>query len=335
MEPYFALSFEGRLSQELRATGVPLYHLGNVRTSRPWTVWQARRKLQAVFSREQFDVMICHMTWPLAVFGPVAKPSARLVFWMHGGTAGRHWLDRWAGTVEPDLAICNSHFTASSLPNIFPGMPSEIINYPVNLGRDDLSIDVRARIRHQSDTPDDALAIIQVSRMESWKGHLLHLQALALLKDLSGWICWFVGGAQRPEEQNYVRRLQQTAAKLGISERVRFLGSRSDIPDLLAAADVFCQPNQRPEPFGIVFIEALLAGLPVIATAMGGAQEIVDKSCGMLVPPGNAAALADCLRQMIESEELRLRLGERGPARAKSLCDPETQLAHLREALAN
>ena len=59
---------------------------------------------------------------------------------------------------------------------------------------------------------------------------------------------------------------------------------------LLAAADVFCQPNSGPEPFGIVFVEALYAGLPVIATAIGGAQEIVDAAC---MRSGDAGALRD------------------------------------------
>ena len=56
---------------------------------------------------------------------------------------------------------------------------------------------------------------------------------------------------------------------------------RDDVPRLLAAADIFCQPNLGPEPFGIGFVEALSAGLPVITTATGGALEIVDGDCGI------------------------------------------------------
>ena len=97
-----------------------------------------------------------------------------------------------------------------------------------------------------------------------------------------------VGGAQRPEEQEYMREIQEKAIQLGIGERVRFLGQRSDVPSLLAAADIFSQPNLGAEPFGIVFIEALAAGLPVVTTAMGGPQEIIDESCGFVAPPGDA-----------------------------------------------
>ena len=73
------------------------------------------------------------------------------------------------------------------------------------------------------------------------------------------------------------------ATELGISDRVRFAGQRDDVPGLLAAADVFCQPNTGPEPFGIAYVEALWSRLPVVATQFGGAQEIVDDSCGLLV----------------------------------------------------
>ena len=57
------------------------------------------------------------------------------------------------------------------------------------------------------------------------------------------------------------------------------------------AADIHCQPNTAPEPFGLVFVEALYAGLPVVTTALGGALEILTDACGVLVPAGDAPAL--------------------------------------------
>ena len=69
MEPCFGVCFEGRLSQELRDAGVPVHVLGAVRISRPWTVWRARRRLRKLLSEENFDAVVCHMAWPLVVFG--------------------------------------------------------------------------------------------------------------------------------------------------------------------------------------------------------------------------------------------------------------------------
>jgi glycosyltransferase involved in cell wall biosynthesis len=102
----------------------------------------------------------------------------------------------------------------------------------------------------------------------------------------------------------------------------------------MAAADVFCQPNAGPEPFGIVFVEALYAGLPVVASAFGGAAEIVDETCGVLTPPGDAAAVSDALAALIRDPERRKVLGVAGPGRAATLCNVPTQLAELARHLA-
>jgi glycosyltransferase involved in cell wall biosynthesis len=105
------------------------------------------------------------------------------------------------------------------------------------------------------------------------------------------------------------------------------------VPQLLAGADVFCQPNRAPESFGITFVEALWAGLPVITTSIGGGAEIIDDSCGLLVEPGNTTQLARSLRSLIESPELRARLACAGPQRARELCDPAAQMKQMSEFL--
>src|SRR5262249_41027519 len=140
-------------------------------------------------------------------------------------------------------------------------------------------------------------------------------------------------GAQRPEEEHCLGDLIGRCRELGIAERVRFLGQRTDVPHLLAAADLHCQPNTGPEPFGIAFVEALYAGLPVVTTALGGALEIVDESCGILVPPDDGAALQGVLRGLPADPERRRALGQGGPARAMTLCDPAQAMQRLQNFL--
>jgi glycosyltransferase involved in cell wall biosynthesis len=139
------------------------------------------------------------------------------------------------------------------------------------------------------------------------------------------------GGAQNPKEEEYFQQLQRTASELGIAERVRFLGQRQDVARLLAAADIFCQPNQAPEPFGIVFVEALWAGLPVVTSALGGALEIIDESCGLVTPAGDVHRLAESLGRLIDSTDLRRQLGAGGPSRARKLADPAQQMQEFIE----
>jgi glycosyltransferase involved in cell wall biosynthesis len=330
MEPHFAVCYEGRLSSELRAAGVPVYVLGNARISRPWTVWRARRRLGAILGGRRFDVVFCHMAWTMAMFGGTARSAAaKVIFWAHGFQTGRGWLERLARRVTPDLAIANSRATLSSISSLWPDIDNRLLYYPVALPALTESGHWRATLRREYSATNTTTVIVQVSRLEAWKGHRLHLRALSLLKDVPGWVCWFVGGPQNPEEESYLADLKKSALELGIAERIRFLGQRSDVRNLLGAGDLFCQPNEAPEPFGIVFIEALWTGLPVVTTGIGGALEIVDESCGLLTKHGDPESLAGSLRLLIESRELRSRLGAGGPARAAQLCEPGTQISAL------
>ncbi|MBC7930936.1 MAG: glycosyltransferase, partial [Rubrivivax sp.] len=327
--------FEGRLSEELRASGAQVYALGAVRARRPLSVRRARRALGELLRRERFDAVVCHAPWAQAVFGAVARETAASrVFWMHAPASGTHWLERWARMETPDLVVCNSRFTAESSGRLYPRARVEVVYCPVRLpdAESKLAKRERSATRAELGTPLDAVVIIQVSRMESWKGHATHLEALGLLRDMPGWFCWQIGGAQRDAEEVYLDGLKRLASQMGIAGRVLFAGQRPDVPRLLTAADIYCQPNTGPEPFGISFVEAMHAGLPVVTASIGGALEIVDESCGALVPPGDAGALSVALRELIRSQSLRNDLGREGVRRAKVLCGPTAQLEKLEEA---
>lgn len=336
LELSFALCFAGRLGEELKVQGVPLYWLGPARVRNPFSIMHARRNLRVLLRQQTFDVVVTHSAWSQALFGPVARAAGvPLVFQLHGAAGGRHWLERWASRTRPDVSLCNSRFTAGTLPALYPRVRSEIVYYPVAPPERDYSGEEIRAARSELQAGDDAIVIIQVSRMEEWKGQALHLEALGLLRDVPGWVCWMVGGAQRAAEKRYLEDLQGRARRLCIAERVRFLDQRADVSRLLAAADIFCQPNTGPEPFGIAFVEALYARLPVVTTGFGGALEIVDDSCGLLVPPHDKQALADSLRELVRDENLRARLGAAGPLRARRLCDPAAQMERLYEVLAS
>jgi len=333
---HFALCFEGRLSSELKSMGVPLTMLGEVRTRFPWTVWHARRELDRLLQRENFAVVYCHMPWNLAIFGPIVKKhKIPLIFLMHDASSGQHWIERWARQCPPDLVICNSHFTATTLPKMFPlnTPPHEVIYHPVTNRARFLPEEDRMKLRMELDTAANACVIIQVGRMEPYKGHTLHIDALARMADLPGWVCWIVGGAQRPKEIQYLAALKRRANEAGIADRIRFLGERRDVPLLLQTSDIFCQPNLSPEPFGLVFIEALNAGLPIISTKLGGAMEIVNDATGRLVEPDSPDALAAELRAWIVDPSRRKAAGRNGPARAAELCAPDKAMAQHQDVV--
>jgi glycosyltransferase involved in cell wall biosynthesis len=333
MVPEFGLCFRGRLWDELRSTGATVHDLGEVRFSRPWTVWRARKRLRRLLACEPFEVVVCHACWPHALFAPVVRRcGVPLVFWAHDAGTGKHWVERCASRTPPDLILANSRFTASTLRILFPRAQPAVLYYPVPSASLDRET-VRATTRKALATTDDAVVIITACRLERWKGQDLLLNALGRLRDLPGWECWIAGGAQRPAEMVYEAELRALAGALGIDNRIRFLGQRADVPALLAAADIHCQPNTGPEPFGIAFVEALYAGLPVVTTAIGGAVEVVDASCGRLVQPADVCALGDTLRELVRSENLRSELGAAGPQRAGQLCSPAMRVSELMSSL--
>lgn len=332
MEQHFALCFEGRFSRELRAADAAIYPVGPARLSRPYSVWRARRRLRQVLHHQHFDAVLCHSGWSQAIFGPVVREtSTPLVLYVHGAADSRHWLEVYAERATPSLIVCNSEFTASKLPATYRKVPHTVMYSAITPMSEEES-DPTA-VRASLHTAADATVIIQVGRMEPLKGHLPLLEALARSADLPGWMCWQVGGAQRRGEFAYVASLKKSAARLGISGRVHFLGERTDVRSLMAAADIYCQPNTSAESFGLTFVEALSAGLPVVTTAMGGACEIVTDDCGILVPPGDADALAAALRRVIVDRSLRQQLATAGLARVRQLGDVSSQLDALRRAL--
>jgi glycosyltransferase involved in cell wall biosynthesis len=332
METQFALCFEARFSAELAANGVSYFSLGSTHLSRPLSVLRARRKLRSILEENRFDLAVVHSTWTQAIFGSTIRSfSVPLVFWVHDVPEGMPWPERWARrSPPPDFVVCNSEYTAGRLPKLYPRVRSRVVYCPVAPPAVKYSSDEIKPIRRQFQTPDNAIVILQISRMEPHKGHLVHLEALASLRDVPDWICWQVGDVQKPEERGYYESVKAAAVELGISDRVRFLGWQPDIQKVIAACDIYCQPNLYPEPFGITFIEALYAGKPVVATALGGPKEIVDNTCGFLVAP-ESHSIADALSRLVSDATLRTRLGENGPARAREICDPANQIQFLRD----
>ena len=322
----FALSFDGRLSRELDAMRAPRHAIGEVRFSRPLSIWRARRRLAEIARSGGFDTFVCHSPWAYALGAPALDGP---VLWAHDALDGRHWTERRVAARPPALAICNSHYTASVLESWLPGVTRAVVHAPVSAPVVRAS---RSEVRARLGVDDETVAIVIACRFERWKGHADLLSAVSALE--GNWTLWIAGGAQRPREQEYEQELRNQSAATPLGGRVHFLGERADVADLLNAADIHCQPNSGPEPFGLAFVEALHAGLPVVTTDAGGAREIVTPACGVLVPPGDMTALRDALSSLIGSRERRARLGGAGPGRARELCDPVRQVTALEAALA-
>jgi len=123
-----------------------------------------------------------------------------------------------------------------------------------------------------------------------------------------------VGGTDLPGEADDMKR---QARALGVADRVVWLDFRDDVPDLLAATDVYCQPSRR-EGMGFAPLEAMAARVPVVASRVGGmCESIVDGHTGVLVPPESPTALADALAGLLRDEAKRRQMGEAGARRVR------------------
>jgi glycosyltransferase involved in cell wall biosynthesis len=146
------------------------------------------------------------------------------------------------------------------------------------------------------------------SRLARWKGQHIILEALARATE---WRALIVGGALFGGDEAYERELKRKAMDLNLADRVRFLGFRDDIPELLRSVDVVAHTSIAPEPFGRVIVEGMLAGKPVIAARGGGVGEIIEHGVtGFLVKPGDVDELAVALTRLVARPSERDAIGE-------------------------
>ena len=167
----------------------------------------------------------------------------------------------------------------------------------------------RAAWRSQHEVPADALVFTCVAGLRPLKNHRLLIQAFAhASSQLADALLLLVGPPDRLDPA-YAESLQRLAQELGLGQRVRFLGSRSDVPDILRASDVFVlSSDYEGNPLSV--LEAMAAGLPIISTAVGGVPELVQHGAtGLLVPAGDARALAEAITQLGRDADQRAAMG--------------------------
>jgi len=270
----------------------------------------------AMLRRQQIDLVHSH-EFTMAVYGAAAARVIRkpYVITMHGAEHHtRAWRRRvalrWAfGKSRATVAVSDDtrkHLeTVLRLPH---GSVTTVRNgIPVRPGSPD-------RVRAELGMQPGELLVVAVGNLVVRKGHRVLLEALHQLS-ANGTGCWrlAVAGRGRLKES-----LQQLAAEQGIGDRVHFLGHRDDVPDLLAAADIFAMPSLW-EGLPLAVLESMFAGKPIVASAVSGIPEAVTSGEeGLLTAPGDTEALAAALRQLLEDSALRDRLGRAARARAEA-----------------
>jgi glycosyltransferase involved in cell wall biosynthesis len=197
---------------------------------------------------------------------------------------------------------------------------------------DPCSIDGTA-FREELGVTRDTLLVGIVGRVRPWKGQQFFLEAASQVgQHLPRIRFLIVGDTIFPAREDYISELKELAQHHGTADKVVFTGHRSDVPRVLAAMDILAHCSEA-EPFGRVLIEGMAMAKPIVAFADGAVPEIVvDGETGLLVPPGDAAALARGIERLLHDESLRRAMGRRGRARVESMFTAE-EMARRVEAV--
>lgn len=218
--------------------------------------------------------------------------------------------------LRASAVIANSEATAAAFREA-GGHPElvQVVHNGIDAAPFDAVSDADAAARRHALGGDGRFVIAACGRLSPWKGQHVAIEALARIPDA---VLWIAGAALFGEDE-YAASLPRRAAELGVTDRVRFLGERSDMPAIMRAADVVVHTAVDAEPFGRVVVEGMLARRPVVASDAGGVREILragDARTGWLVAPGDPAALAGALENVRTDEALARTVAERAYADA-------------------
>jgi glycosyltransferase involved in cell wall biosynthesis len=291
------------------------------------------RELVALFRRERFDIVHVHNA-VTALVGRVAAWRAGvpcIVYTAHGFYFHEHMplLKRGAFIALEWLAGRVTHvlFTQAREDaelarrlKLIAGHHIEAIGNGVDVKRFHASgsRDERARLRKEIGTPADRIVILTLGRLVAEKGFPELIEAMAGVDaDL-----WVIGKRLESDHAAGIDdALKLVREDTSLRERIHFLGYRDDIPDLMRAADIFVSASHR-EGMPRSIIEAMICGLPVVATNVRGSrEEVVDGETGSLVAVKQPQALADALNALAGDPDLRKKWGAAGRKRALDLYD--------------
>jgi sugar transferase (PEP-CTERM/EpsH1 system associated) len=290
---------------------VPVFQLRR----RGGTDFRVVRDIYQVLRRTRPHVLHTH-AWGTLLEGLVAGRLARVPFIVHGehGTLqlSRRQVtaQRWGWTRVDELLSVSSRLAERMARDVgFPIDRIRVIRNGVSLDR--FSTDRRAQARAALNVPDDAVVIGAVGRLVDVKDHAGLIDSMALLRSRGRRVLAVIAGdgPLRPA-------LEERIQRQGVEGLVRLLGHREDVESVFAAMDLFVQPS-RSEGMSNTVLEAMASGLPVVATRVGGADEmIIDGVSGLLVAPADVPALAGALERVIADQALRAAMGTEGRNRA-------------------
>ena len=313
VQPLVAFHVSGPLVDEVRRLGVRTALLPAFRLRNPFQLARTITGLAGLLRAERPDLVLAwttktQLTSALAVLG--SGLACRVAWWQQGNASGA-LLDRVATVLPARAVICYSTFSAASQSSLRPRRRTLVVNPGAEeptgrpLGRAELGI------------PESSFVIGIVARLHPMKRQDLVLRAVRMLLDRGidahGLV---VGGVAHGQAKRFAAELAELARDLRIEHAVTFTGQLADATEALPAMDVLVNVSHE-EPFGIGLLEAMAAGIPVVACAHSGSAEAVE-DVGILLERVGADSLTVALETLAGDEARRQDLALRGRLRYES-----------------
>lgn len=300
----------GQMVEELRAIGVPVTVMNRKRGLDFGTL----PALMRWYKKERVDVVHTHLY--------AADSYGRAAAWLAGvpglfstrhntnawGSRGRRWLAWLLGRASHKVIGCGEA-VGTFLVDVerLPPERVTVIANGINLRRFD-AVD-RGALRRELGVPESTVLMGVVGRLHEQKGHADLMIALeALNKTHPDFVCVLAGSGELKE------RIEADAQARGLASKVRLIGQRKDIPNVLAGLDLFVMPSLW-EGLPMAMLEAMALATPVLSTNVGSIPSVIDDGVdGLLVPPAQPAALTAALQRMMADPGWRRQLGQAGKA---------------------
>jgi glycosyltransferase involved in cell wall biosynthesis len=332
-----AVCSDGQEISGLRTQGYCIECIPVPRSMNPWPVLRSFILLVRFFRQQKFDVL--HVHTPVAAFiGRIAGKLAGipLVIYTAHGFYFHDEMPRWKRSFFvmleriaahfTDLLFCQSSEDALDAVNerIYTSDRVVLIGNGVNMARfNPVKVSDSNTIRSALGIPREAFVVGLIGRQVREKGVREFLHAMISLGERYSCLWVLLIGERLTSDHAQGVEGEFAAARNALGKRLVALGSRDDIPELLAAMDLFCLPSWR-EGMPRTIIEAMMMAKPVVATDIRGArEEIVPEETGLLVPVRSPALLADAVEKFLLDPLWGERLGESGRRRAMRLYDED------------
>jgi glycosyltransferase involved in cell wall biosynthesis len=313
VEPSVVFFDDGPFREEVASLGIPSYVLRPEDCPRPRIALFPPR-LARIVRRQRPDLIFSWLVeaQPFASLAGLITGRGRRVTWWQANMPQIDFVERMATALPARAVFMYSHATAAVQRSIWPHRETIVVHPGID-EPERVAAERLAELRKELALPHGAVIVGIVGRLCSWKGQHHVLRAIALLRerghDVHGLV---VGGDAYDFEPDYEPDLHRLAAELQVDKHVTFTGQVPDGTVHMQLMDVVANASDH-EPFGIVLLEAMALGVPVVAVAAGGPAEIIeDGVSGLLVSRAGGEELAAAFERIAESPDLQATLAAGG-----------------------